>query len=87
MYFTLISFFLFFFAPSKSFLFNQYLRLNLYTTATLETEENGHCREVLNKSQCMDFLSAWTRKSGSFREVAVSGVSTVLEEITKYDHC
>ena len=58
------------------------------TTATLETEfeENGHCREVLNKSQCIDFLSAWTRKSGSCREVAVSGVSTVLEEITKYDH-
>ena len=22
----------------------------------METEENGHCREVLNKSQCMDFF-------------------------------
>ena len=56
MYFTLISFFLFF-APSKSSLFNQYLRLNLSsTTATLETVENGRCREVLNKSQCMDFF-------------------------------
>ena len=32
------------------------------------------------------FLSARTRKSDSCREVAVSGVSTVLEEITKYDH-
>ena len=55
MYFTLISFFLFCFAPSKSSLFNQYLRLNLSsTTATLETEENGRCREILNKSQCID---------------------------------
>ena len=28
-------------------MFNQYLRLNLSsTTATLETEENGRCREV-----------------------------------------
>ena len=38
-------------------MFNQYLRLNLSsTTATLETEENGRYREVLNKSQCMDFF-------------------------------
>ena len=76
MYFTLISLFLFFFAPSKSSLFNQYLRLNLSTTATLETEENGRCREVLNESQCMDFFVLL---------VAVSGGSTVLKEITKYD--
>ena len=32
--------------------------LNLSTTATLATEESGRCREVLNKSQCMDLLSA-----------------------------
>ena len=28
----------------------------LSTTATLETEENGRCREVLDKSQYMDFF-------------------------------
>ena len=35
-------------------------------SATLETEESGRCssREVLNKSQCMEFLSAGTKKSG-----------------------
>ena len=32
------------------------IQLNLSTTATLGTEESGHCREVLNKSQCMDSL-------------------------------
>ena len=30
-------------------------QLNFSTTATLGTEESGRCREVLNKSQCMDF--------------------------------
>ena len=39
--------------------------------STLGTEEGDHCREVLNKSQCMDFLSAGTKKSGCCREVAV----------------
>ena len=34
------------------------------TTATLGTEESGRCKEVLNKSQCMDFSSARTKKSG-----------------------
>ena len=29
---------------------------------TLETEESGRCREVLNQSQCMDFLSTGTKK-------------------------
>ena len=40
--------------------------ITLSTTATLETEESGHCssREVLNKSQCMEFLSAGTKNSG-----------------------
>ena len=32
------------------------LQLNLSTKATLGTEESGRCREVLNKSQCMDFF-------------------------------
>ena len=36
------------------------------------TEESGRCREVLNKSQCMDFLS-----------VAVSGGSTVRHHYIK----
>ena len=30
-------------------------QLNFSTTATLGTEERSGCREVLNKSQCMDF--------------------------------
>jgi len=38
------------------------IQLNLSTTATLGTEGSGHCRDVLNKSQCMDFLSARTKK-------------------------
>ena len=33
--------------------------------------------EVLNKGQCMDFLSARTKKTGRCREVTVSGGSTV----------
>ena len=32
------------------------LQLNLSSTATLGTEESGHCREVLNESQFMDFF-------------------------------
>ena len=36
-------------------------QLNFSTTATLGTEESGGCREVLNKSQYMDFLSAGTK--------------------------
>ena len=34
-------------------------------------KKRGRCREGLNKSQCMDFLSAGTNKSGSYRGVAV----------------
>ena len=40
-------------------------------------EERGRCREVLNKSQCMDFLFAGTKKRGRCREVDVSGGSTI----------
>ena len=36
--------------------------MNLSTTATIGTEESDRCKEVLNKSQCMDFLSARTKK-------------------------
>ena len=50
--------------------------------STLRTEESGHCREVLNKSQCLDFLSTGTKKSGSCREVAVSGSLTIDEMVT-----
>ena len=38
------------------------IQLNLSTTATMGTEESDRCKEVLNKSQCMDFLSAGTKK-------------------------
>ena len=38
------------------------MQLNLSTMATLGTEESGGCREALNKSQCMDLLSAGTKK-------------------------
>ena len=58
--------------------FSEY-KSNLSTTATLGTEESGRCREILNKSQCMDFLSAGTQEVAVvLREVAVSGGSTVV---------
>ena len=38
------------------------MQLNLSTVATLGTEESGCCRKALNKSQCMDLLSARTKK-------------------------
>ena len=53
------------------------IQLNLSTTATMGTEESDRCKEVLSNSQCMDFLSAGTKKSGCYREVAVSRGSTV----------
>ena len=54
------------------------LQLNLSTTATFGTEESGHCRQVLSKSQCMDFFVRGDGKnSGCCREVAVSGGTTV----------
>ena len=49
------------------------IQLNLSTTATMGTEESDRCKEVLNKSQCMDFLSAGTKN-----KVAVSGGSAVF---------
>ena len=54
------------------------IQLNLSTTATLGTEASGHCREVLNKRQCMDFFcQKGPKESGRCREVADSGGSTV----------
>ena len=38
------------------------MQLNLSTVATLGTEGSGRYREALNKSQCMDLLSAGTNK-------------------------
>ena len=38
------------------------IKSNLSTTDTLGTEESGRCRGVLNKSQCLDFLSAGRKK-------------------------
>ena len=49
------------------------VQLNLSTTATLGTEESGCCREVLNNSQRLDFLSARTKNCGLCREVDASG--------------
>ena len=59
--------------------------------ATLGTEESGCCKQVAvverffknkrlfkNNSQCMDLLSAGTKKSGHCREVAISSGSTVM---------
>ena len=40
------------------------IQLNPSTMPTLGTEERGRCREVLNKSQCMGFLSAGAKKGG-----------------------
>ena len=42
--------------------YEQKYKLNLSKTATLGEEESGRCRDVLNKSQSMDFLSVGTRK-------------------------
>ena len=36
--------------------FSRFNAMPQTTTATLETEKSGRCREVLNKSQCMDFF-------------------------------
>ena len=41
-------------------------------------QRDGHCREVLKKSQCKDFLSAGMEKSGCCKEVGVSGSSTAF---------
>ena len=61
------------------------VQLNLSTTATLGTEESGRCREVLNKSQCMDFLSAWTKNCGRCREVdARGGFDLILAKPTQF---
>ena len=38
----------------------------------------GRCSEVSNKSQCNDFLSTGTKKSGCRREMATNRGSTVL---------
>ena len=57
------------------------IKSNLSTTDTVGTEESGRCRGVLNKSQCMNFLSAGTKKRNLCREVADSGGSAVLHII------
>ena len=57
------------------------IQLNISTMGTFETEEkSGHCREVLNKSQCMFFFCLLGQiKSGHCRELAISEGSTVLQ--------
>ena len=55
------------------------LQLNLSSTATLGTEESGHCREVLNESQFMDFFVHRDKKmSGRCTELVVSGGWTLF---------
>ena len=43
----------------------QQLAIRLYTRTSLQRppwgQQSGRCKEVLNKSQCMDFLSAGTK--------------------------
>ena len=35
------------------------VQLNLSTMAAAGTEESGHCREVQNESQCIDYQEMW----------------------------
>ena len=53
------------------------IQLNLSTMATLGTEGSDHCREVLNKSQYVWIFCSTGQKNGRFREVIVSGGSTI----------
>ena len=50
----------------------------LYNSHLPGTEESGHCKEVLNKRQCMDFFCRkGPKESGCCREVAVNEGLTV----------
>ena len=59
--------------------------MNLSTTATLRTEERGHCKEVAVverlklESMYGLFCPQGRKKNGRSREVAVSGGSTVFK--------
>ena len=53
------------------------IQLNLSKRATLGTEESGRCKEVLNKSKCMDFCPPGRKKVA----VAFSGGSTAFAPV------
>ena len=59
------------------------MQLNLSTTATLVQNYlaavlGGRCREVSIRVMCMDRRKVGTKNPGRYREVAVSGGSTVV---------
>ena len=53
-------------------------QLNFSTTATLGTEESGGCREVLNKSQCMDFCLPGRKTVAVAEKWMLAEVSTLF---------
>ena len=53
-------------------------QLNVSTTATLGTEESGGCREVLNKSQCMDFCLLGRKTVAVAEKWMLAEVSTLF---------
>ena len=58
-------------------LHSEEIQLNLSTMTTLETEESGRCREVLNKKYMYGFFVRGDEKSGRCIEVAINRGSTV----------
>ena len=57
-------------------------RESVYSWTSLQRPPWG----VLNKSQCMDFLSVGTKKYGRCREVAVSGEGSTVFKNTAENH-
>ena len=58
-------------------LIRQYVQLNVSSTATLGTEESGHCREVERR------VNTWTAPPPPFpQKMAVSGGPTVVSFLT-----
>ena len=53
--------------------------LNFSTTVTLGSEEIGRCREVVTKSQWMDFLPAGKEKSGRSTVFSFAEHNQILE--------
>ena len=66
--------------PSQRILEYTEIQLNLSTTATLWTEESRRCSEVasVEKFKQESMYGLCRQKSGHCREVAISGVSTVM---------
>ena len=57
---------------------NQSLQWPPWEQKKVAIVRGGRCSEVSNKSQCNDFLSTRTKKSGCCREMATNRGSTVL---------